>query len=46
MKSIPSKIRKKTTLSILTTIIQHGFGCSSYGNQKRKKEKESRSEKK
>ena len=45
-ESIPPKIRNKTRVSILTTIIQHSFGIPSYGNQKKEKLKESRSEKK
>ena len=31
-KSIPSKIRSKTRVSTLTTIIQHSFGSPSYSN--------------
>ena len=35
-ESISSKIRKKTRMSTLTTIIQHSFRCSSDSNQSRK----------
>ena len=38
-ESIPPKIRNKTRVSILTTIIQHSFGSPSYGNQRRKRNK-------
>ena len=31
-KSIPPKIRNKTRVAILTTIIQHSFGSPSYGD--------------
>ena len=30
--SFPSKIRNKTRVSTLTTVIQHSFGSPSYGN--------------
>ena len=35
-QSIPLKIRNKTRMSILTTIIQHSFRRSSQGNQRKK----------
>ena len=35
--SFPSKIRNKTRVLTLTTIIQHRFGSPSYGNQRRKR---------
>ena len=35
-QSIPPKIRNKTKVSTLTTIIQHNFGCPSYSNQEEK----------
>ena len=35
-QSIPLKIRNKTRMSILTTIIQHSFRCSCQGNQRKK----------
>ena len=38
----PPKIRNKTRVSILTTIIQHSSGSPSYSNQRRKRNKESR----
>ena len=38
-QSISSKIRNKTRMSTLTTIIQHSFGSPSHGNQRRKKNK-------
>ena len=34
--SFPSKIRNKTRVSTLTTVIQHSFGSPSYGNQRKK----------
>ena len=37
-ESISFKIRKETTMSALTTIIQHSFGSPSYGNQRGKKD--------
>ena len=36
-ESIPPKIRNKTRVSILTTIIQHSSGSPSYSNQRRNK---------
>ena len=36
-ESISSKIRHKTRMSTLTTIIQHSFGSPSHGNQRRKR---------
>ena len=38
-ESFPSKIRKKKMVPILTTILQHGFGSLSFGNQRRKRNK-------
>ena len=35
-KSIPPKIRIKTMVCTLTTIMQHSFGSPSYNNQRRK----------
>ena len=35
-ESISSKVRNKTRMPTLTTIIQHSFGSSSYSNQRRK----------
>ena len=35
-ESISPKIRNKTRVSTLTTIIQHSFGSPSYSNQRRK----------
>ena len=37
--SISSKIRNKTRMSTLATIIQHSFGSPSHGNQRRKRNK-------
>ena len=37
--NIPPKIRNKTRVSTLTTIIQHSLGSPSYGNQRRKRNK-------
>ena len=39
IKSISSKIRNKTRMSTLTTVIQHSFGSPSHGNQRRKRNK-------
>ena len=39
LKSISSKIRNKTMVPTLTTIIQHSFGNPSYSNQRRKRNK-------
>ena len=36
-ESISSKIRDKTRMSILTTIVQHSFVSRSYGNQRGKR---------
>ena len=33
-ESMPSRIRTKTRVPILTTIIQHSFESPSYGNQR------------
>ena len=38
-ESISSKIRKKTRMSTLATIIQHSFGSPSHSNQRRKRNK-------
>ena len=38
-KSIPSKIRSKTRVSTLTTVIQNNSGSPSYSNQRRKRNK-------
>ena len=38
-ETISTKIRNKTRLSTLTTIIQHSFGSFSHGNQRRKRNK-------
>ena len=38
-ETISSKIRNKTKLSTLTTIIQHNFGSFSHSNQRRKRNK-------
>ena len=37
--TISSKIRNKTRLSTITTIIQHSFGSPSHSNQRRKRNK-------
>ena len=43
--SISSKVRNKTRMSTLTTVIQHSFGIPNHSNQRsRKKEKESKLE--
>ena len=44
-KSIPSKIRNKTRVSTLTTIIQHSSGSTSYINWRRKRNKRNPDEK-
>ena len=36
-QSIPFKIRNKTKVPILTTIIQHNFRSASYGNQRKER---------
>ena len=38
-ESIPSKIRNKTRISTLSTLIQYSFGSPSHGYQKRKRNK-------
>ena len=38
-ESIPSKIRNKTRVSTITTIIQHSSESPSYSNQRRKRNK-------
>ena len=38
-ESIPPKIRNKTRVSTLTTVIQHNSGSSSYSTQRRKRNK-------
>ena len=45
-ESISSKMRKKTRVLTLATIIQHSFGNPYHGNQRRKRNKEFRLEKK
>ena len=45
-ESISSKIRKKTRVSTLTTVIRHRFGSPSHGNQRRKRNKRIKLEKK
>ena len=44
-ESISSKIRNKTRVPILTTIIQHSFGSPSHSNQRRKRNKKNPDEK-
>ena len=39
LKTISSKLRNKTRLSTLTTIIQYSFGSFSHNNQRRKRNK-------
>ena len=39
LKALPSKIRNKTRVSPLATIIQHSSGSPSYSNQRRKRNK-------
>ena len=39
IENISSMIRNKIRVPTLTTIIQHSFGSTSYGNQRRKKNK-------
>jgi len=36
-ESMSSKIKNKTRVPTLTTVIQHSFGSPSHGNQKRKR---------
>ena len=38
-ENFPTKIRKKTRISILTTSIQHSTGSSSHSDQTRKRNK-------
>ena len=38
-ETISSKIRNKTSMFTLTTIIQYSFGSPSHGNQRRKRNK-------
>ena len=38
-ESISCKMRNKTRMSTLTTIIQHSFGSPSHGNQRRKRKR-------
>ena len=40
-ESTSSKIRKKTSMSTLTTIMQHSSGSPNHGNQRRKRNKRS-----
>ena len=44
-ESIPPKIRNKTRVSTLTTIIQHSSGSTSYINWRRKRNKRNPDEK-
>ena len=39
LKAFPSKNRNKTSVSTLTTTIQHSSGSPSYSNQRRKRNK-------
>ena len=39
LKAYPLKSEKKTRVSTFSTIIQHGYGSSSYSNQRRKRNK-------
>ena len=39
IESISLKVRNKTRVPILTTIIQHSFGSLSHSNQRRKRNK-------
>ena len=39
VESISPKVRNKTRVPTLTTIIQHSFGSPSHGNQRRKRNK-------
>ena len=39
LKTFPLRIRNKTRVSTLTTIIQHSSGSPSYSNQRRKRNK-------
>ena len=39
LQALPPKIRNKTRVSTLTTVIQHSFGSPSYINQRRKRNK-------
>ena len=39
LKAFSSKIRNKTRMSTLTTLIQHSFGSPRHGNQRRKRDK-------
>ena len=39
LKAFPPKIRNKTRVFTLTTIIQHSFGSPSYSNQRRNRNK-------
>ena len=39
LQALPPKIRNKTRVSTLTTVIQHSFGSPSYSNQRRKRNK-------
>ena len=38
-ETISTKIRNKTTLSTLTTIVQHSFGNFNHSNQRRRRNK-------
>ena len=39
IKIVFATMRNKIKMFTLTTVIQHNFGCLSYGNQKRKRNK-------
>ena len=39
LQALPPKIRNKTRVSTLTTVIQHSFGSPSYSNQRIKRNK-------
>ena len=46
LKTISTKIRNKTRLPILTTVIQHSFGSFSHSNQRGKRKKRNPNHKK
>ena len=46
METISTKIRNKTRLTTLTTIIQHSLGSFSHSNQRRKRNKRNPNQKK
>ena len=39
LKAFPLKFGNKTRMPTLTTTVQHSFGCFSYNNQRRKRNK-------